>query len=78
MATVDQAAQAAYDAYTQAVGGVAFNGDPLPDWETQRIRNPRIADAWRAAALAVAKAATDLVLVTNVDVRPLDLNPEGE
>lgn len=56
MPTVDQVAQAAYEAYCETVGGVAFNGDPLPDWATQRQRNPRIADAWRAAA----KAAADL------------------
>lgn len=59
MATVEQAAQAAYEAYTAAVGGVAFNGDALPDWATQRQRNPRIADAWRAAAKAAADCALE-------------------
>lgn len=76
MATVDQAAEAAYEAYTTAVGGVAFNGDPLPDWATQRQRNPRIADAWRAAALA----AVSTTLNANVfpDAGRVDLGPGGE
>lgn len=52
MATVDETAQAAYEAYTRAVGGRAFNGDELPTWDEQRRRNPAITDAWRAAAQA--------------------------
>ena len=41
-----------YDLYCKEVGGVAFNGDPLPKWskfgsdETKKKQ----ADAWRAVA----------------------------
>lgn len=27
-------AEQLYEEYCKAVGGLAFNGDPLPDWET--------------------------------------------
>lgn len=57
MATVDETAQAAYEAYTRAVGGRAFNGDELPTWDEQRQRSPRITDAWRAAAQAAVSRA---------------------
>ncbi len=45
-----------YDAYCAAVGGVAFNGDPLPDWQTFRAdpAKQKQSDAW----IAVARAAT--------------------
>lgn len=52
MPALEQAANAAYTAYCAAVGGVAFNGDVLPDWATQCQRNPKIAEAWRKAAAA--------------------------
>jgi hypothetical protein len=76
MATVDQAAQAAYEAYTRAVGGVAFNGDVLPDWETQRRHNPRLADAWRAAAQAAVTRSLDAVLAPGEGT--LDLRAERQ
>jgi hypothetical protein len=41
-----------YTAYCAAVGGKAFNGDPLPDWETFRAdpAKAKQAEAWIAAA----------------------------
>lgn len=44
-------ARTAYKAYVASVGGLAFNGDPLPTFEQlpEKIR-----DAWKAAARAVA------------------------
>lgn len=30
----DVIAELIYTEYCKAVGGVAFNGDPLPDWDT--------------------------------------------
>lgn len=46
--------QIAYEAYCEAVGGVsAISGDPLPSWDDQCANQPLIANAWRAAALAV-------------------------
>jgi hypothetical protein len=44
-----------YTAYRAAVGGKAFNGDPLPDWATFRSDPTKKlqSDAWIAAARAV-------------------------
>ena len=44
-----------YDAYCAAVGGVAFNGDRLPDWNTFRSDESKAkqSNAWIEAALAV-------------------------
>lgn len=49
-------APALYSAYCAAVGGVAFNGDPLPDWQTFRADPAKLkqSEAWMAAA-AVAE-----------------------
>ena len=42
----------AYETYCKSVGGMAFNGDKLPDW----INVPgRIADAWRFSIIEVIK-----------------------
>lgn len=45
-------AEALYTAYCQAVGGVAFNGESLPDWETFYTDDTKEkqANAWLAAA----------------------------
>lgn len=45
-------ARIAYDAYCEAVGGKAFNGDDLPPFDDvpQRIK-----DAWLAAVNAVSE-----------------------
>lgn len=61
--------QAAWDAYSQSVGGKAYNGDPLPSWGVMREdpRKQHLVKAWVAAARAVvvehsrlrAKAAVD-------------------
>lgn len=48
--TLDDIAGLAYEAYSRASGGKAFNGDPLLDWE--RV-NPQIQSYWRAAMRAV-------------------------
>lgn len=44
-----------YTAYCIAVGGKAFNGDPLPDWETFRAdpTKKKQSDAWLAVGRAV-------------------------
>ena len=41
-----------YTAYCKAVGGTAFNGDPLPDWETFSADPSKYkqSQAWLAAA----------------------------
>ena len=44
-----------YDRYCEAVGGLAFNGDPLPKWEVFRAdpSKQKQSDAWvEVAALA--------------------------
>lgn len=32
--TLEERCGLLYEAYCKAVGGKAFNGDPLPDWKT--------------------------------------------
>lgn len=42
--------EVAFNAYSAAVGGKAYNGEPLPSWDTVKTKSPRIRDAWEAAA----------------------------
>lgn len=48
-----------YETYCEAVGGVAFNGDPLPKWEefSRDASKTKQSDAW----IAVAKKALESV-----------------
>lgn len=48
----DIVAEELYTAYCAAVGGVAFNGDPLPNWESFSTdpSKQKQAGAWLAAA----------------------------
>ena len=48
----------AYIAYCVAVGGKAWNGDPLPTWEvmTEDSAKQHLVSAWRTAGLEAAKA----------------------
>lgn len=41
-----------YRVYCEAVGGVAFNGDPLPGWDefSTDPKKTKQAEAWRIAA----------------------------
>lgn len=52
MPDIDKIAGALYDKYCEAVGGVAFNGDPLPSWEDFKndTKKKKQADAWREVA----------------------------
>lgn len=52
---VEAAAKLAYETYCASVGGRAFNGDPLPDWEKFATDpNKQVqANGWRAAARAL-------------------------
>ncbi len=45
-------AEELYRVYCESVGGVAFNGYPLPDWNTfsSNENKQKQADAWRSAA----------------------------
>lgn len=54
----------AYEAYCDTVGGVAFNGDPLPTWEQQCERSPKIAEAWRSASRAAVDEASTASQIT--------------
>lgn len=56
---VDQLASKLYTKYCEAVGGKAFNGDPLPDWDTFRADLTKIkqSSAWIEVAV---EAATQL------------------
>lgn len=55
----DIIAEKLYEAYCRAVGGVAFNGDPLPKWRefSSDEKKEKQAEAWRCAA----DAAMDLL-----------------
>lgn len=48
--SLDDIAGMAYEAYSMAAGGKAFNGDPLPSWNQV---NPQIRSYWRAAMRVV-------------------------
>lgn len=56
----EQLAGHLYQTYCEAVGGKAFNGDPLPSWEefsTDEKKQPQ-ANGWRAVASAAAELQT--------------------
>jgi len=57
-ADLEWTAKALYDRYRMAVGGVAFNGSPLPDWLYFRTdpTKTKQANAW----LEVARLALEL------------------
>lgn len=52
--TKERAAKAAYNKYCASVGGVAFNGDPLPLWDefSRDEKKAKQANAWLDAAEA--------------------------
>jgi hypothetical protein len=49
-----------YEQYCQAVGGFAFNGDPLPNWET--FRGDPTKQKQSDACVAVASCASNRLL----------------
>lgn len=51
---IESAAGQLYDIYSAAVGGKAWNGDPLPAWEvfSTDLAKRKQADGWRAVARA--------------------------
>lgn len=54
--TDDELGEAAYETYCKAVGGKAFNGDPLPSWAVMCKDEKKInlVLAWKKAGRAVA------------------------
>lgn len=58
-------AKTAYDAYSKAVGGKAFNGDPLPWFQDtpEKIQN-----AWKEAVKPVANAALTAGLILSIPI----------
>jgi hypothetical protein len=56
MSDINELARVAYDAYCEAVGGKAFNGDTLPGFDAvpERIRN-----AWVVSVSAVVRRLED-------------------
>ncbi len=58
MPEIEEIAGRLYERYCAAVGGKAFNNDPLPDWKTFRadVTKKKQSDAW----IDVAKAALEL------------------
>lgn len=70
-----------YTAYCTAVGGKAFNGDPLPDWATFRAdpSKQKQSDAWVATACqAETNAAHILTKLAETEVESLKLCYEIE
>ena len=55
LANHEDCAGRAYEAYCVAVGGKAFNGDPLPDWATFRAdpTKRKQSDAWVESVKAI-------------------------
>jgi hypothetical protein len=60
MIDLETVAERMYSAYCEAVGGTAFNGDPLPAWKEFRAdpSKSKQSNAW----LAAAEAAMNLIL----------------
>jgi hypothetical protein len=56
--TDDQLGKIAWDTYAAAVGGKAFNGDPLPTWAEmcKDDKKQNLVVAWKKSARAVASA----------------------
>lgn len=52
-------AERLYTVYCQAVGGKAFNGDPLPSWD--EFINDQTKEKQSTAWLKTAEAAIDLL-----------------
>jgi len=54
----EQLAGQLYEIYCKAVGGVAFNGDPLPSWDEFKNdpAKSKQANAWREVAKAAKKS----------------------
>jgi len=48
MYDIEMLAGILYETYCASVGGKAFNGDPLPDWDTFRVdpTKKKQSDAW--------------------------------
>jgi hypothetical protein len=57
----EQRGKLAYENYSFAVGGKAFNGDVLPKWDDLL---ERIKLAWAIAAKAVAEQVRDEIIKT--------------
>lgn len=59
MPDVEAIAETLYETYCKAVGGKAFNGDPLPNWKefaADPKKKPQ-ADGWREVAIAATRLA---------------------
>lgn len=53
---IERLAKVAWDAYKRTVGGVTFNGDPMPEWDAMIAdgTKQKIVAGWREAARGVA------------------------
>lgn len=59
MPDIEYLAGKLYETYCAAVGGIAFNGDPLPDWKAFRAdpAKQKQSDAW----VKVAESALETI-----------------
>ncbi len=53
-----------YEEYCDAVGGVAFNGEPLPKWKEFRAdpSKQKQSDGWIAVSKMVIRVTEDVVI----------------
>lgn len=58
---IEELAGRLYEVYCTAVGGKAFNGDPLPSWEVFRDDTSKLkqSEAWIAVAEEAVKFANE-------------------
>lgn len=76
----DALAKLAYETYCKAVGGKAFNGDPLPDWETMKKDEKKQlqVQGWIKAARAVGdRVIKTIPEVAKVVVKKLSQSVAG-
>lgn len=64
---VDEHARAAYAGYVEEVGGTAFNGNPLPDFDGLGERQK---NGWR-------RAASDVLSMGSLDTGPTSIQDTG-
>lgn len=81
IANRDTIAKELYDAYGEGVGGVAFNGDPLPSWEVfiADTAKTKQAQAWlKAADRVIFMASSGHVMRAKVRVNEVTANEAGQ
>ena len=76
---MEDLAKTAWDTYSESVGGVAFNGEPLPTWRemTTDPAKVKLVQAWRATAEAIARKAGGISSLVGLTVKDKITNLQG-